>query len=630
MASANKNRPASKLRLAARSLVEHLEARAYLTIAFNEPVSSTIATPTGVYQKPIVADFNNDGKIDVILADASLTLDGEGVIYFAAGNGDGTFGAVSPVGGAVFVSDLAVGDFNGDGNLDLVASDPAGGEINVFTGNGDGTFNDPEDFSTPDGPYFMTVGRFNADNIDDLIVGNRGAGNISFFPGNASTIFGPNLQTATGDDPSSFATADFNGDGKLDVLVGNFGTPNITGLPGNGDGSFGTATIIGGPAVVQGAADFNGDGELDLFHGTTTEIVPIVSLGNGDLTFQAGASVGSTTNAAVIADVDGDGKVDIVNVTGNSNATLTIVPGNGDGTFASSIFVPMLPSLTGTAADINGDGLPDLVYNGVSGGQPVLATALANPLVADLVVDVISGPDYSSPVVGGSAGIVRVRVTNNGDAAFKAPALLQLLASADATPDSGDAVLVSQTPNLNLRPGKSKVFKLKYEHPLGIADGTYKLLAQIDGDAQADQSPRTNDVDEFDDFTLAAPFVDLSAAQGAPLSAAYKVGKKGKVSVTLTNLGNVPARGSLAFTFTSSADGTLDGGDTVVGTTNVKVNLKPAASRTLKVTLAIPGTFDGGTSQLFVSFAGVDITDTNAADNQFLAAEPFVAQAAAT
>ena len=256
---------------------------------------------------------------------------------------------------------------------------------------------------------------------------------------------------------------------------------------------------------------------------------------------------------------------------------------------------------------------------------PVVTTALAAPQAAhtaDLVPVAVGALPAS--VVGGAAGKLTVRVVNAGTAAFSGPVELRLLVSSDATADGGDSPLVDRTVKLSLKPGKSKSIKFKFVYPSGLPSAAYTVLAQLDPGAVAQELPKTDNVAAAGQVTIAPPFTDLAASFPTPLAAGYKAGKKSTVAVKLTNLGNVLATGMTTITLSSSADAVSDAGDTTVGTLRAKVKLKPGASKTYKVKLALPAGFTAGSTQLFASLASTGLTDSNAQNDTVLAAQPFV------
>jgi len=168
-----------------------------------------------------VGDFNHDGKLDLAVANSNSSN-----VSVLLGNGDGTFQtAVNyDVGGAP--TSIAVGDFNHDGKLDLAVAVPVPGPstyVSVLLGNGDGTFQTAVNYNAPYAPDAVAVGDFNGDGNLDLVVGNRSS-NISVFLGNGDGTFRTAVNYSAGYNPSSVAVGDFNNDGTLDLAVANSGS----------------------------------------------------------------------------------------------------------------------------------------------------------------------------------------------------------------------------------------------------------------------------------------------------------------------------------------------------------------------------------------------------------------------
>ena len=142
----------------------------------------------------------------------------------------------------------------------------------MLLGNGTARFAAAKTFSSggPD-PDSLAVGDFNGDGKLDLAVANYGSGTVGVLLGNGTGGFATAKTYSTGgSEPKSVVAADFNGDGKLDLAVANYYNSNVGVLLGNGTGGFATATTFSSGATTQvrwrelAVADFNGDGHLDL------------------------------------------------------------------------------------------------------------------------------------------------------------------------------------------------------------------------------------------------------------------------------------------------------------------------------------------------------------------------------
>ena len=328
--------------------------------------AGSFSTGTSYPVTLIARDFNGDGRVDLALADflgPSYEYSGPSSVTIFLGNGDGTFHqAGSFVAGNGTLSSLVAGDFNGDGRVDLAVIEPpildvyfntiAPGGLQVLLGNGDGTFRSPRSFSAGTDPSSLTLGDFNGDGHLDLAVAN--AGGVTILLGDGAGAFQQGVTFTTGSGfPTSLAAGDFNGDGHLDLAAivgggsysydtGNYDQSFLLVMIGNGDGTFQPAQSFDAgyhpTSLVVG--DFNGDGHLDLAaaNNNTFGVAPIrsdlgitVLLGNGDGTFRPPTLLAPATLPAflIVADVIGDGHVDLVSDT-------TVLLNRGDGRFVQS------------------------------------------------------------------------------------------------------------------------------------------------------------------------------------------------------------------------------------------------------------------------------------------------------
>jgi FG-GAP-like repeat len=184
-----------------------------------------------------VGNFNGDGSPDLAVADR-----GGNSVRILLGNGNGTFAPQTPIAVGNAPDAIAVGDFNGDGKLDLAVANSYfgtnGGTVSVLLSNGNGTFAAPMTMAVGDDPLAIAVGDFNGDGKIDLAVANFDSGTISILLGNGNGTFAPQTTVPVGSYPSSIAVGDFNGDGKLDLAVASVRTGHMSVLLGNGNGTF--------------------------------------------------------------------------------------------------------------------------------------------------------------------------------------------------------------------------------------------------------------------------------------------------------------------------------------------------------------------------------------------------------
>jgi hypothetical protein len=371
----------------------------------------------------VEGDFNGDSKPDLVVANG-----GSNTISVLLGNGDGTFQPHVDYAAGSGPESVAVGDFNNDGKPDLaVVSDD--NTVSILLGNGDGTFQTP---LTIGGQSLfgvaIAVGDFNGDGKLDLALGiysNQGTG-VQILLGNGDGTFHASSWFPIGDgqwynEPTSILARDFNRDGKLDLaLVSDSG--NLYVLLGKGDGTFQNPVEYPTPSnsIAVVAGDFNGDGILDLAtsngRGTSTSTVSVL-LGNGDGTFQSHVdySTGQGANLLTVADINGDGILDLA-MSDLIASTVSVLLGNGDGTFQENQdFATGNYPYGIAAADFNGDGRMDLaVANTVDNDVSVLLQIPTGP-AANLSPTSLT---FSGQSVGSTSNSQGVLLNNPGAAAL--------------------------------------------------------------------------------------------------------------------------------------------------------------------------------------------------------------------
>lgn len=368
---------------------------------FGTPISTTSSASTGtIFTFLVAADFNADGILDLLAPTGTA-----GALQVWTGNGDGTFTAASsPINAPSGINNgarPAVGDFNGDGKLDvgLAYGTSAGNQVlAVALGNGDGTFGVPTAIETLPGFLGDTHVQVAAADFDE-----NGILDLAFFYENCVTPLGPcsgtiDMLSGVGDgtflppltasnldfNPTALLVADLNEDNHSDLLVGS--TP----LLGRGDGTF----IINSVTVPnEGGAvgDFNGDGLLDVISPSTSTFTvdlrtPPDFTGNE-----------SPTSVTVVAGANTSYQVYIAPLYGSESDVTLAVSGVPSG--ATSFFTP-----SGTIAQ--GNGATQLQINTTSSTTPgtymltltgvatngathsSTLTLVVNPATADWVGDI--------------------------------------------------------------------------------------------------------------------------------------------------------------------------------------------------------------------------------------------------
>jgi FG-GAP-like repeat/FG-GAP repeat len=319
-------------------------------VSFSGPTDFSAGSDIGTDVYDIgVADFNRDGDVDL-----AVPTFGPNVSVLLGGPG-GSFGApiTVPVDEGFRTSSLAVGDFNADGDPDLAVTSLSSSEdlprnVAVLFGQTGAAFSTPTTLAAGDFPIDVAVGDFNRDGDPDLAVANDtslSSGGISIFVGGPSGGFaGPT--SLSGGGLNSVVVGDFNADGDQDlaatldlavsVFLGDagatFGTPTTTPVLSVEEGFLTPASAVG---------DFNGDGDPDLV---------VVNSGGGLLVLTGGSAesfsvatelaVSGHPESVAVADFDRDGDPDLA-ATESGGSRAAIFVGGAASSFSGPTSVPL-------------------------------------------------------------------------------------------------------------------------------------------------------------------------------------------------------------------------------------------------------------------------------------------------
>lgn len=357
----------------------------------------------------VLGFFNEDSQVDIAITNADTNT----VHVFFGKETDGSDAGIFEVANRKAFADrigpspsaIATGNFDGNGNLDLVIANRGASStqdgITVLLGDKNGNFtpvaspvvdNDqkPLTNSPLNAPVALAVGLFDSDTFSDVAVVNQT--DVVVLLGNGNGTFRPIVQNNTvvknslGQNPSAIVAGDFNQDNRLDMAISNEGDNSISVFLGSTDGTFQPLSDpnTGSPIVIQGVPnpralallDVNSDGRLDLaamnrsVEGTVTILIGNVSGGFDPLKDPNGRTrppviVGAGPSAMTIGEFNGDNRVDLA-VTRDNQAFLILL-GNGDGTFTVS--PPLSLGLAGPPQqillqDVDRNGLFDLIVVG--------------------------------------------------------------------------------------------------------------------------------------------------------------------------------------------------------------------------------------------------------------------------
>jgi len=361
------------------------ELTAQVTFA---PVINYTAPSSSDQTKTISADLDHDGNPDLITLDRGLNQ-----VLIRYGLGGGKFGPAQQIPVGITPTDVQVGDFNGDGYLDIAVANSESSSITILLGYGR-TFT-YSTISLNYSPYALAVGNFSGSGHLDLAVSGSG---IQFFKGNGNGTFTPG-STLPQYACWQLLAEDVNKDGKIDLICVE--APTYVFL-NSGNGVFSQAQAINPPAtdgnyVYGSLADLNGDAAPDLVLtdngfcgpgcGYIYTLDTYINDGTGHFTFKQSFKP-LTPTYGTFADLNYDGKMDLAFVDQNSTQQFLLgyYLGNGNGTFqalktAGGFFNNYAVSLL--LRDVNNDGMPDVIGT--------------MPDVLQVELNTSATPDCSSP-----------------------------------------------------------------------------------------------------------------------------------------------------------------------------------------------------------------------------------------
>ncbi|MVN77560.1 hypothetical protein GO988_14590 [Hymenobacter sp. HMF4947] len=336
------------------------------------PATAYSTAPSGTWSTnwAALADVNADSRPDaVVMALNYITYASQVAVLLGTATGTLQAPTYYPVGqGSKF---LVVADVNADNRPDVVTADQFSAQVSVLLNGGSNTFQPAVAYPTGanTSPSELAVADMNADGQPDPVVAAVGGG-IVVLRGNGKGTFQAPVSYSAGPNSNAMrlAVADFNADGRPDVATpGN--ANNVLVLLNTSTGALQAPVSYpaGTSAYAIAVADLNTDGRPDLLTSSSAGVG--VLLGSASPAFQppvvyplAGVI---SVNDAVAADLNGDGRPDVLTANFATTATASVLPGTGTGTLQAATTFTVGPASSQpnrvAAADINGDGRPDLL-----------------------------------------------------------------------------------------------------------------------------------------------------------------------------------------------------------------------------------------------------------------------------
>ncbi|HEX4666126.1 MAG TPA: VCBS repeat-containing protein [Chthoniobacterales bacterium] len=305
-------------------------------------------------------DVNGDGNLDVV----AVTQWGYNIKIFH-GNGKGSFQLSNVLRGDGEPNRILLVDLNKDGKLDIVANGPDEGKLIIYLSFGNGNFsNTPIELEKYGNLVAMEAGDFNKDgNVDIAIAyfesGNIGDSHVQILLGNGFGSFAIGQNFVINPQCNNIRSVDLNKDGKLDLILAGAGAENDAGVfistyLGDGSGNFTVKQIVDlGSGSIKGeisVADFNEDGNVDIAyplssdggerHHFSTALLIYLGDGTGNFTQGQTVTVQEEPGSAFAADFNKDGHIDLA-CTNRTAGTLSVLLGNGNGTFTTHATIPL-------------------------------------------------------------------------------------------------------------------------------------------------------------------------------------------------------------------------------------------------------------------------------------------------
>jgi uncharacterized protein YjdB len=411
---------------------------------------SPTAFSTGAASDPVgvaIGDLDGDGKADMVVADSAI----DKISVFRNTSSAGTISSSSFATKVDFTtgsqpSDVALGDLDRDGKLDIVVTNKVSNTVSVFYNTSSsgsitsGSLAAKVDFATATSPKGVTVGDIDNDGKPEIIVANTGSGSVSVLRNTSTTgtmssgSFAAKVDLTAGSSPYAVAIADVDGDGKQDIAVSNRNSNTISVFRNAStagtisSGSFASKVDFSIGSDLRGMALYDVDGdnkpEMVVVSDNNRDIVvrrntaASGAINSGSFAAEVEFSIynGGTPNyqGMAVGDLNGDGRADIVVADLGADRVRVLRNTSTTGTINSASFSSVASISVGTGTepmaaaigDLDGDGKPEIIVANSNAGTvsvlrndppgPITGTFTLCPSATTTLGNIAAGGTWSS------------------------------------------------------------------------------------------------------------------------------------------------------------------------------------------------------------------------------------------
>jgi hypothetical protein len=330
-------------------------------------------TSTGVFQPAVrvnvgryadgvaLGDIDGDGDLDMLNTHFSAVSN---TVSIRLNDGTGKFVSGPSAGVGNAPKRVVLGDVDGDGDLDILTANQGSNTVSVRLNNGAGLFSGGSDLAVDYYPTRVALGDLDGDGDLDLLVATT-SGWLNVRLNDGTGTFRTGQRVAARSSTTDAVLGDIDNDGDLDALATNIYGNVVSVRLNNGQGLFsGTLEVpTGSEPRALALGDLDGDGDLDLLvtSGSTSRAYVHLNAGNGTFTTSQTIPVGIGPYSMALGDLDGDGDLDLLTANIYDWVSVRINNGTGDFTNASTSSNDSSNSNDIALGDVDGDGDLDMI-----------------------------------------------------------------------------------------------------------------------------------------------------------------------------------------------------------------------------------------------------------------------------